>query len=94
VQAVHRGPAALQLGSDGSIRHQPQEAGQRALVMLVLGALFEAQQAGTSRRLKACRDPRCRVAVYDRSRNASGLRHSARIATTQSICAPTETPAH
>jgi predicted RNA-binding Zn ribbon-like protein len=76
---VHTGAAALQLRADGSVRLQPQETGQQALVMLVLAALFEGQQDGTSRRLKACRNPRCRVAFYDRSRNASGAWHSVRI---------------
>jgi predicted RNA-binding Zn ribbon-like protein len=47
--------------------------------MLVLAALFEGQQVGTRRRLKTCRNPRCRVAFYDRSRNASGVWHSVRI---------------
>jgi predicted RNA-binding Zn ribbon-like protein len=57
---------------------QPQETGQRALVMLVLAALFESQQADTRRRLKTCRNPRCQVAFYDRSRNVSGVWHSVR----------------
>jgi predicted RNA-binding Zn ribbon-like protein len=48
-------------------------------VVLVLAALFQGQQAGTRRRLKTCRNPRCRVAFYDRSRNASGVWHSVRI---------------
>ena len=47
--------------------------------MLVLAALLEGQQAGTARRLKTCRNPRCRVAFYDRSRNASGVWHSVRV---------------
>ena len=76
---LHTGVAALHLGPDGSVRLQPQETGRRALVMLVLVALFEGQQAGTRHRLKTCRNPRCRVAFYDRSRNASGVWHSVRI---------------
>ncbi len=76
---LHTGAAALQLGPHGSVRLQPQETGQRALVMLVLAALFEGQQAGSRHRLKTCRNPRCRVAFYDRSRNTSGVWHSVRI---------------
>ena len=76
---LHTGAAALQLGADGSVRLHPQETGPQALVMLVLAALLEGQQAGTGRRLKTCRNPRCRVAFYDRSRNASGVWHSVRI---------------
>jgi predicted RNA-binding Zn ribbon-like protein len=76
---LHTAAAALQLGADGSVRLHPQETGPQALVMLVLAALFEDQQAGTGRRLKTCRNPRCQVAFYDRSRNASGVWHSVRI---------------
>ena len=79
LRPITTGAAALQLGADGSVRLQPQQTGQHALVMLALAALFEGQQAGTRRRLKTCRNPRCRVAFYDRSRNASGVWHSVRI---------------
>jgi predicted RNA-binding Zn ribbon-like protein len=79
VPVLHISATALQLGADGSVRLQPQETGPQALVMLVLAALFEGQQVGTGRRLKTCRNPRCRVAFYDRSRNASGVWHSVRI---------------
>ena len=76
---LHTSAAALQLGADGSVRLHPQETGPQALVMLILAALLEGQQAGTGRRLKTCRNPRCRVAFYDRSRNVSGVWHSVRI---------------
>ncbi|GII52421.1 hypothetical protein Pth03_08100 [Planotetraspora thailandica] len=76
--ATHAGAAMLQLGADGSVRLQPQESDRRALVVLALAALFEGQQAGTRHRLKTCRNPRCRVAFYDRSRNVSGVWHSVR----------------
>jgi predicted RNA-binding Zn ribbon-like protein len=76
---LYTAAAALQLGADGSVRLHPQETGPQALVMLVLAALFEDQQAGTGRRLKTCRNPRCQVAFYDRSRNASGVWHSVRV---------------
>jgi len=77
--ALYTAAAALQLGADGSVRLHPQETGPQALVMLVLAALFEGQQAGARRRLKTCRNPRCQVAFYDRSRNASGVWHSVRV---------------
>jgi predicted RNA-binding Zn ribbon-like protein len=76
---LYAAAASLQLGTDGSVRLHPQETGPQALVMLVLAALFEDQQAGTGRRLKTCRNPRCQVAFYDRSRNASGVWHSVRV---------------
>jgi predicted RNA-binding Zn ribbon-like protein len=76
---LHAGAAVLELGSDGSVRLRPEQTGQQELLTLVLAALYEGQHAGTSRRLKTCRNPRCRVAFYDRSRNASGVWHSVRV---------------
>jgi predicted RNA-binding Zn ribbon-like protein len=76
---LHTGAAVLELGSDGSVRLRPEQAGRRALVTLILAALYEGQHTGTSDRLKTCRNPRCRVAFYDRSRNASGVWHSVRV---------------
>ena len=76
---LHIGAAVLELGSDGSVRLRPEQTGGQALVTLVLAALYEGQHTGTSHRLKTCRNPRCRVAFYDRSRNASGVWHSVRI---------------
>jgi predicted RNA-binding Zn ribbon-like protein len=76
---LHSAAAALQLAPDGSVRFQPQETGQQALVTLVLAALYEGQLAGTRMRLKTCRNPQCPLAFYDRSRNASGVWCSVRI---------------
>jgi predicted RNA-binding Zn ribbon-like protein len=76
---LHSTAAALQLAPDGSVRCQPQETGQQALVTLVLAALYEGQLAGTRMRLKTCRNPQCPLAFYDRSRNASGVWCSVRI---------------
>ena len=76
---LHTGAAVLELGSDGSVRLRPEQTGQQELLALVLAALYEGQHAGTSHRLKNCRNSRCRVAFYDRSRNASGVWHSVRV---------------
>lgn len=70
--------AALRLDEDGSVHLEPKGTGGQVLISLVLAALFEGQQAGTRRRIKTCRNPRCRVAFYDRSRNNSGVWHSVR----------------
>jgi predicted RNA-binding Zn ribbon-like protein len=72
------GAAVLHLGEDGLVQLRPQEADHRMLVTLVLAALLDGQQTGTKRRLKTCRNPRCRVAFYDHSRNSSGVWHSVR----------------
>jgi CGNR zinc finger protein len=70
---VHGAAAALQLGEDGIVRLEPRGTGWRRLASLVLAATFEAQMADTRRRLKICRNPRCGVAFYDRSRNNAGV---------------------
>ncbi|MFI1675957.1 CGNR zinc finger domain-containing protein [Streptomyces sp. NPDC020607] len=66
---------ALRLGEDGVVRLEPRGTGRRHLVALVLAELYEGQRADTARRLKTCRNPLCRVAFYDRSRNNSGVWH-------------------
>ncbi|MFI6766038.1 CGNR zinc finger domain-containing protein [Streptomyces sp. NPDC050355] len=76
---LHSASAALQIGEDGLVRLEPRGSGWRRLVSLILTAAFEAQQADTRRRLKTCRNPRCRVAFYDRSRNNSGVWHDVKI---------------
>ncbi|MCG5447158.1 CGNR zinc finger domain-containing protein [Micromonospora sp. NIE79] len=70
--------ATLRLDSDGSVHLDPAGVGADLLVSLILAALFEAQLADVGRRIKTCRNPRCRVAFYDRSRNNSGVWHSVR----------------
>ncbi|RSM37920.1 CGNR zinc finger domain-containing protein [Amycolatopsis balhimycina DSM 5908] len=40
--------------------------------MASLALIADAQAAGTWRRLKTCRNPRCEAAFHDRSRNNSG----------------------
>ncbi|MFI1968429.1 hypothetical protein BLA24_13870 [Streptomyces cinnamoneus] len=75
---LHCTAASLQLGEDGAVRLEPRGAGWRRLASLVLVAAFEAQLADTRRRLKTCRNPCCRVAFYDRSRNNSGVWHDVR----------------
>ncbi|GGU47627.1 hypothetical protein GCM10010211_09520 [Streptomyces albospinus] len=72
---LHSVTAALQLVEDGRVRLEPRGTGWRRLASLALAAAFEGQQADTRRRLKTCRNLRCRVAFYDRSRNNSGVWH-------------------
>ncbi|MFF8642809.1 CGNR zinc finger domain-containing protein [Streptomyces sp. NPDC015345] len=73
--APYSGEAALRLGEDGVVRLEPHGTGWRHLVALTLSAVYEGQRADTARRLKTCRNPLCRVAFYDRSRNNSGVWH-------------------
>ncbi|MEW2390631.1 CGNR zinc finger domain-containing protein [Streptomyces venezuelae] len=71
----HAAPVSLRLCGDGVVRLEPDDTGRCPLVALVLTGLYEAQRADTARRLKTCRNPLCRVAFYDRSRNNSGAWH-------------------
>ncbi|MGC5320321.1 CGNR zinc finger domain-containing protein [Micromonospora arida] len=71
--------ATLRLDRDGFVHLDPAGIGADLLISLILGALFEAQLADVGRRIKTCRNPRCRVAFYDRSRNNSGVWHSVRV---------------
>jgi hypothetical protein len=44
----------------------------------VLAAIYTAQLTGTWSRLKVCRNPECRVAFWDQSRNTSAVWHDSR----------------
>ncbi|MGC4745500.1 CGNR zinc finger domain-containing protein [Micromonospora sp. DT201] len=71
--------ATLRIDRNGSVQLDPAGAGADLLISLVLAALFEAQLGDLRRRLKTCRNLRCRVAFYDRSNNNSGTWHSVRV---------------
>ncbi|MEU1699398.1 CGNR zinc finger domain-containing protein [Streptomyces pseudogriseolus] len=74
--------------TDVSLRPGLDEAGRVALVPVgspgewleasVWAQVLLAQTDGTWRRLKLCREPGCRSAFYDRSRNNSGVWHDVR----------------
>ena len=70
------GVAALELGAEGAVELKPGGAGAAYVISRVLALVFEAQRADTWRRLKTCRNERCQVAFYDRSRNNSGAWHN------------------
>ncbi|MEV5153998.1 CGNR zinc finger domain-containing protein [Streptomyces werraensis] len=74
--------------SDVSLRPGLDEEGRVALVPVgspgewleaaVWAQVLLAQTDGTWQRLKLCREPACRSAFYDRSRNNSGVWHDVR----------------
>jgi predicted RNA-binding Zn ribbon-like protein len=76
---AHQAGVLLRLGPDGRVRPEPRGSGWRALASLALIAIAEAQASDTWRRLKACRNPRCEAAFFDRSRNNSGTWHDVRV---------------
>ena len=53
----------------------PRDRGWRAIASVALIEVMEAQRVDTWRRLKTCREPLCRAAFYDRSRNNSRVWH-------------------
>ncbi|MFD9127023.1 CGNR zinc finger domain-containing protein [Kitasatospora sp. NPDC059571] len=72
---------AVGLHWDGAGRVQPlpRGSGWRKVASLVALEVFRAQLDGSWSRLKACRNPRCAVAFFDRSRNNSAVWHSVKV---------------
>jgi predicted RNA-binding Zn ribbon-like protein len=66
-------PLKLQIGPGGEIAigAEPAERLESALLTLLL-VIRDAQRAGTWQRLKACGNPDCRWAFYDRSHSRVG----------------------
>jgi predicted RNA-binding Zn ribbon-like protein len=62
---------AIVLG-DGTIELQPEGAAGSAAIAGLLLIIRDAQRDGTWGRLKACRNPDCRWAYYDRSHAGRG----------------------
>ena len=56
------------VGDDGSVVVQPAGGGLAALLLIIR----DAQRDGSWERLKACRNPDCRWAYYDRSHAGRG----------------------
>ncbi|WP_128642592.1 CGNR zinc finger domain-containing protein [Rhodococcus opacus] len=69
---------AARLTPDGVAILEPRGEGWRRVGAVVMLEVFRAQQLDTWRRLKTCRNERCRVSFYDRSRNNSGVWHDSR----------------
>ena len=57
---------------------EPRGDGNRRVSAIVLIETFTAQRLDTWRRLKICRNDRCAVSFYDRSRNNSAVWHDSR----------------
>lgn len=81
-----RAPAALPTVSmsmhwdeAGRVQPVPRGSGWRLLASLAAIEVFKAQQDGSWSRIKTCRNPRCAVAFFDRSRNNSGVWHDVKV---------------
>ena len=57
---------------------EPRGDGSRRVSAVVLIEIFTAQRLDNWRRLKICRNERCSVSFYDRSRNNSAVWHDSR----------------
>ena len=66
------------VGHDGRALLEPRGDGIRRASAVVLIEIFTAQLFDTWRRLKICRNDRCAVSFYDRSRNNSAVWHDSR----------------
>jgi predicted RNA-binding Zn ribbon-like protein len=69
----------LRLGDDNQVRVEPRDKGWRAIAAVALIEVMEAQRVDTWRRLKTCREPLCRAAFYDHSKNNSKVWHDVQI---------------
>ena len=67
------------VGPDGTALLEPRGDGSRRVSAIVLIETFTAQRLDTWRRLKICRNDRCAVSFYDRSRNNSAVWHDSRV---------------
>jgi predicted RNA-binding Zn ribbon-like protein len=72
-RAARQGRLSMRFATDGSPALAPLAGGYAAALATLLVPVAEAAAAGTWERVKACRDPSCRWAFYDRSRNRSGV---------------------
>jgi predicted RNA-binding Zn ribbon-like protein len=79
LSALHSASAGLRMNRDSRVSIEPRGTGWRYIACLVLMEALEAQQTNVWNRLKICRNPRCSVAFFDRSRNNSGVWHSTRV---------------
>jgi predicted RNA-binding Zn ribbon-like protein len=71
-------PVTASLGQDGTVSVAASADGAASLRGRALLAIRDAQVTGAWRRLKVCRNPECRVAFWDTSRNCSGVWHDVR----------------
>jgi len=73
-----RAQAQLVSDSQGQVAMVPLGAGGSWLASAVWAEILLAQHSGAWARIKLCREPGCRSAFYDASRNGSGTWHNVR----------------
>jgi predicted RNA-binding Zn ribbon-like protein len=70
-RAADRARSTFRFRDDGSAALVPAASGLDGAIARLLGFVAAAMADGTWQRLKACRNPTCEWAFYDRSRNRS-----------------------
>lgn len=68
----------VRVGPDGTALLEPRGDGSRRVGAIVLIETFTAQRLDAWRRLKICRNDRCSLSFFDRSRNNSAVWHDSR----------------
>jgi len=68
----------VRVGADGVATLEPRGGEGGRVLAILLAEVWCAQQAGTWKRLKICRNERCAIVFYDRSPAASAVWHSAK----------------
>ncbi|MFE7332228.1 CGNR zinc finger domain-containing protein [Streptomyces sp. NPDC057565] len=70
---------SMRWDTQGRVQPLPRGSSWRLVASLAAIEVFKAQQEGSWNRLKTCRNPRCAVAFYDRSRNNSWVWHDVKV---------------
>jgi predicted RNA-binding Zn ribbon-like protein len=73
-----RATARVATDGEGRVTLLPEGADDQWLVSAIWSEILLAQYDGNWSRLKLCREPGCRSAFYDGSRNGSGVWHNVR----------------
>ena len=73
-----RAPAQLISNERGQVALVPLGADANWLASAVWSEILLAQHSGAWTQIKLCREPGCRTAFYDTSRNSSGIWHNVR----------------
>lgn len=68
----------VRVGTDGVAAVEPRGRPKDRVLAILLVEVWLAQQTGTWKRLKICRNDHCAVVFYDRSPAASAVWHSAK----------------
>jgi predicted RNA-binding Zn ribbon-like protein len=74
----HAFEAGVELAPDGTVRLAAKGSGWQMVLSWLLLEIYQSQQEDTWRRLKACKNSRCRGVFYDSSNNNSGVWHDVR----------------